>query len=291
MATDIERLRNETSLSQIASQYGVKLSKNGHEYDACCPFHSENTASFTIFRGNDGVERFHCFGCGERGDVVDFVQRIKGVDTREAIAILGGRPAGENVKPRQIGARDIYAGIEPYEPPEMPAGQRLRIYNPKRVGTEMEWGGFVPSRIHPYRRKDGRVFGYVLRHDLRDGGKETPMVMWVQLPSGEQCWCRFPFPKPRPLYGLERVAEARQVIVVEGEKCRDEMVERTGLTVVSWVGGTQGVKHTNWKPLAGKNVVMWPDHDPPGLETANEIGAILKDLNCTFRVLRVQGIG
>ncbi len=291
MATDIERLRNELSLAQLATQYGVKLSKNGNEFESCCPFHVENTPSFTIFRGQDGADRFHCFGCGARGDVVDFVQQIKGVNTRDAISILGGRSAGENVKPRHVEVKNVYDGITPFEPPPLEAGKRVRLYNPKRVGTEMEWGGFVPSLIHPYRRRDGRVFGYVLRHDLRDGGKETPMVMWVELQNGEQCWCRFPFPKPRPLYGLHRIANAKQVIVVEGEKCCDAMVERTGLAVVSWVGGTQGVKHTNWKPLAGKNVVMWPDNDVPGRETAGEIGAILKDLNCTYRVLRVQGIG
>ena len=76
------------------------------------PFHAEKTASFTIFIGDDHVQRFQCFGCGERGDVIDFVEKIKGVDKGEAIKILGGAPAGANIRPRQIAAPNVYDGIE-----------------------------------------------------------------------------------------------------------------------------------------------------------------------------------
>jgi hypothetical protein len=91
-----------------------------------------------------------------------------------------------------------------------------------------------------------------------------------------------------PLYGLDTLGDARQVIVVEGEKCRDALAGETGRTVLSWAGGTQGVKHTDWSPLAGRNVVIWPDADAPGLGTANEIAAILVDLGATVRVIDVM---
>lgn len=291
MASDVERIRRDVSLSGTAAQFGVKLERDGEEWVACCPFHQEDTPSFTIFKGKDHVERMHCFGCGAKGDVLDFVQGIKGVDIKEAIRILGGGTSDRpNVAPRQVEARDIYAGIEAGVPPrEIEPGERVRLYNPKRVGTDREWGSFIPSMIHAYRWEDGELFGYVLRHDLRDGDKETPMVMWVRLPNGDECWCRFPFPKPRPMYGLDGLGDARQVIVVEGEKCKDALAAATGRVVVSWAGGTQGVKHTDWSPLAGRNVVDWPDADAPGLATADEIGAILTAMEgTTYRVLDVM---
>jgi len=291
MSSDVERLRRDVSLPDTAASFGVKLEKDGREFLGCCPFHAEDTPSFTIFVGKDKVERFHCFGCGEHGDVMDFVQKIKGVGLREAISILGGGAAGPNVKPRQIEARDIYAGIEPIDPPEgavIEVGRRVKLYNPKRAGDATEWGGFAPSMVFPYRRADGSLFGYVLRHELGDGDKETPMVMAVRLPGGRECWSRFPFPKPRPLYGLDGIGDARQVIVVEGEKCRDALARETGRSVVSWAGGTQGVKHTDWTPLKGRNVVIWPDADAPGLGTANEIAAILVAIGCTVRVMDVM---
>ncbi|MGX1353341.1 putative P-loop ATPase [Bradyrhizobium elkanii] len=293
MSSDVERLRRDVSLPDTAASFGVKLEKDGDEFLACCPFHAEDTASFTIFVGKDKVQRFHCFGCGERGDVMDFVQRIKGVGLREAIEILGGGSSGPNVRPRQIEARDVYAGIEPIDPPDgavIEVGKRVKLYNPKRAGGSdgREWGGFAPSMVFPYRRADGSLFGYVLRHELGDGDKETPMVMAVRLPDGRECWSRFPFPKPRPLYGLDGIGDARQAIVVEGEKCRDALARETGRTVVSWAGGTQGVKHTDWSPLAGRNVVIWPDADAPGLATANEIAAALVGHGCTVRVMDVM---
>lgn len=300
MASDVERIRAEVSLSDTAARYGVNLQRDGDEWVACCPFHGEDTPSFTIFTGKDHVERFHCFGCGAKGDVLDFVRGIEGKTLPEAIEILGGkRAAGKPLAPRKVETRDVYAGIEPLMPDfhEIEPETRVKLYNPKRAGTDREWGSFVPSLIHPYRFADGSLFGYVLRHDLSDGGKETPMVMWVRLPNGDECWARFPFPKPRPLYGLADLGEARQVIVVEGEKCKDKLAAATGRVVVSWAGGTQGVKHTDWSPLRGRNVVMWGDADWPhpetglivGKQTADEIGAILTGLDCTYRALDVWG--
>lgn len=289
MSSDIDRIRRDVSLSDTAIQFGVNLKKNGHEFEACCPFHSENTPSFTVYTGKDGVERYHCFGCGEKGDVLDFVKAIKGVDTREAIKILGGTDTSRpNIAPRKVEVRDVYAGITPIEPDdEIERGKKIKLYNPKRAGTDREWGSMIPSMVFPYRFTDGNLLGYVLRNDFTDGGKETPMVMRVRLPDGKTVWSRFPFPKPRPLYGLAEIGDARQVIVVEGEKCRDALKKSTGRCVVSWAGGTQGVKHTDWTPLAGRNVVIWPDWDVPGFETANEIAALLSEIGARPRLLSV----
>ena len=286
MSSDVERLRRDVSLSATAESYGFRLERNGHEFQTCCPFHAENTPSFTIFMGQDGVQRFHCFGCGEKGDVLDFVQKIKGVALPEAVRILGGVDTTRaNARLQKRDAPDRYDGITPTDPPSqaLHAGRRVRLYNPKRKGQRSEWGTFAPAMVFPYRRTDGSLLGYVLRHDLPGGAKETPMVMFVRLPDGRQTWCRFPFPKPRPLYGLHELGDAREVYVVEGEKCRDRLHRATGLTVVSWAGGTQGVKHTDWSPLAGRKVTIWPDFDAPGMATATEIKTALTGLGADVR--------
>ncbi len=286
MAGDIDRLRQENPLHIVASDFGLRLEKDGQEFIACCPFHQEDTPSFTIFPGKDGVPRFHCFGCGERGDVLDFVQKIKGVDLKEAIRVLGGEVRKPNVQPRRIAEPvDIYAGIVPLAPAgEIKAGRRVKLWNPKRD----KFGTITPSMALPYRAADGSLIGYVLRHDLQDGGKETPMVMWCRLKDGTEEWCRYPFPKPRPLYGLDRLASGKQVIIAEGEKCADIGGAVTGRLFMSWAGGTYGIHHADWSPLAGRSVVIWPDADAPGLKTANEIAAILHGLGCTVKVMDVS---
>lgn len=286
MSSDIEQIRRNISLSETAQRFGVELTKDGDEFIACCPFHADDTPSFTIFTGKDHVQRMHCFGCGAKGDVLDFVQGIKNVGLAEAIRILGGAQAGPNIAPRRIEIRDVYSGIVPLDPAgEIISGHKVKLYNPKRAGTDREWGAFVPSMVFPYRREDGSLIGYVLRHELPDGRKETPMVMWVRLSDGKTCWCRFPFPKPRPLYGLDELGDARQVIVVEGEKCRDALFGATGRAAASWPGGTEGVKHADWSPLAGRNVIVWPDADKPGMGTASEIARILTDIGCNVRMM------
>lgn len=292
MLFDVEQLRLSTNLADLAATLGVRVEKDGEEFVGCCPFHREKDASFSIFRGDDGVQRFHCFGCGAHGDAIEFVQRIKDVGFREACDILGGKETRRpNVTPRaDVQVRDIYAGLIPEAPPAdlLRVGAKVKLYNPKRADTSMAWGTFVPSHVHPYRDASGDLIGYVLRRSLPDGGKETPMVMRVRGPGGGRAWSRYPFPKPRPLYGLHLLAEASQVIIVEGEKCADRGNSKTGRTFISWAGGTQGVKWADWTPLAGKDVIIWPDADAPGLTSRNEIASILAGLDCRVRVVDVS---
>lgn len=288
MGSEVDEIRKDYRVSDVAASFGVALDKNGDEFEANCPFHSEDTPSFTVFVGKDRAERYHCFGCGERGDVLDFVQKIKGCNLPEAVHILkGGSSDMPNIAPRpNAEARNVYAGIVPIATDEeIKVGERLRLYNPKRAGHEWEWGNFTPSMVHRYA--PGM---YVLRRDMRDGGKETPMVCRVRLPSGEECWSRFPFPKPRPLYGLDKLRDG-QVIIVEGEKCVDKLRAATGRNVISWAGGTQGAKYADWSPLAGRDVILWPDADEPGRATMQSIGFELRSLVERIRVIDVfQGM-
>ena len=83
---DLEAIRRENPLPDVVAGAGVDLKRAGREWKACCPFHNENTPSFTIF---DGGRRAYCFGCGWSGDVLDFVQELHGVGLREAAEMLG----------------------------------------------------------------------------------------------------------------------------------------------------------------------------------------------------------
>ncbi|HWW64954.1 MAG TPA: CHC2 zinc finger domain-containing protein [Sphingomonadaceae bacterium] len=82
---DLHAIRAANPLPSIVGAT-VKLQRAGREYKACCPFHPDRSPSFTIFA--DG-ERFHCFGCGASGDVLDFVQRAYAVRLPEAARMLG----------------------------------------------------------------------------------------------------------------------------------------------------------------------------------------------------------
>ena len=61
----------------------VTLEKSGVNFKGLCPFHMEDTPSFFVSK-----ERFKCFGCGESGDVIDFVQKYYNIDFLQAIKQL-----------------------------------------------------------------------------------------------------------------------------------------------------------------------------------------------------------
>jgi DNA primase len=67
----------------------VALKRRGRDWLGLCPFHGEKTPSFTVYQGG-GAGRFHCFGCGRHGSVIDYVQEALGCSTRDAIHALGG---------------------------------------------------------------------------------------------------------------------------------------------------------------------------------------------------------
>ena len=64
----------------------MNLRRAGKEYVGLCPFHSVKTPSFTV---NEEKGLYHCFGCGEGGDVITFIQKIEGVDFKTAKNRLG----------------------------------------------------------------------------------------------------------------------------------------------------------------------------------------------------------
>ena len=80
----VTELKSRCSFTQIASKY-LELTKKGRTYWARCPFHYEKTPSFSI----DEFEGFyHCFGCGESGDLITFVKKMEGLDFMEAVEFL-----------------------------------------------------------------------------------------------------------------------------------------------------------------------------------------------------------
>jgi len=90
------------SIIEVVEGYGVSLRRSGKEYIALCPLHSEKTPSFYL---NEDKGLFHCWGCGEGGDVFDFVMQIEGVDFKEALAHLGLASTPRRLKPMKFPER------------------------------------------------------------------------------------------------------------------------------------------------------------------------------------------
>lgn len=80
----LQEIKIRNDIEDVISRY-VSLKNSGSNLTACCPFHSEKTPSFTIFRA---TKSFYCFGCGAGGDVITFMMKIENIDYITAITKL-----------------------------------------------------------------------------------------------------------------------------------------------------------------------------------------------------------
>jgi DNA primase len=84
---NIEEIKSRLSILEIVSSY-IKVEKSGSQYKARCPFHNERTPSFYVSPTRNS---FHCFGCGEGGDIFKFVGKIENMDFKESLHVLAER--------------------------------------------------------------------------------------------------------------------------------------------------------------------------------------------------------
>jgi putative DNA primase/helicase len=82
-------------------------------------------------------------------------------------------------------------------------------------------------------------------------------------------------PEPRPLYNQPGMAAASTVILVEGEKCAQALIDLGLCATTAMHGANAPIDKTDWSPLAGKTVLIWPDKDKPGWEYADRASQAL----------------
>ena len=75
-------------------------------------------------------------------------------------------------------------------------------------------------------------------------------------------------PEPRPLYNQPALLAQSLVVLVEGEKCAQALIDAGIVATTAMHGANAPVDKTDWSPLSGKAVLIWPDRDKPGWEYA-----------------------
>ena len=146
-AEAIQHIRERASLVEVVSDV-VTLRKRGRTVVGLCPFHSEKTPSFTV-----SEERgfYHCFGCGEHGDVFGFVMKTQSVAFPEAIRAVAhrfGLPVPEGSDSERRGGDPLLAVNAAAttfftQALAAPGGARARTYLAERgVGDE------IAARFH-----------------------------------------------------------------------------------------------------------------------------------------------
>ncbi len=270
--------------------------RNGHEYRALNPTRSDDRiGSFSINLNT--------------GEWADFATDDRGRDPVSLYAYLftrneQGRAAKELAE--ELGIGEVWQGQPGHGSLWIPVVP-VPLMLPEPPKAHLRRGR--PEAIWTYRDERGAILGYVCRFKNSGGGKEILPLTWCRNSITDQCeWRWMAQPRPRPLYGLDRLASRPDavVLVVEGEKCADVGQEQLpDFAVVTWPGGARAVEKADWSPLKGRRVIVWPDCDAqqdkggklmpeakqPGVLAAEKIAHRLKGMGCEASIVKIPGPG
>jgi putative DNA primase/helicase len=260
MSFEISQLKARTDIVEVVGRR-VSLAKRGQEWVGICPFHNDTKASLQV---NEKKQVFACFACGKSGDVLDFLTEM-GATFPEAVAELSGEALNTHT-PEKVHI-DRKKPVQWQRATPVPTPGQIVHY---RYGA--------PSRVWEYRTADGQLDGLICRFDTPEGKQIVPYTFRTDGTRREWRWQGFDV--PRPLYQLDRIAgnPAATVLIVEGEKAADAAQSLLPHVVATcWQGGARAVHNTDWGPLAGRKVVIWPDNDAPGVMAMLDVWAAIRE--------------
>jgi len=265
----LEDLRERVAVSEVVRRHGVMLRKSGANYEALSPFRDERTPSFKV---DDRKRHWTDYGSGENGDVFAFEQKVTGCSFTEAVervAALAGIPVPGRPKRNGNGNGNGHAAPPPAEAPA-----------PRAEGVRKI------AAVYDYQDADGGLIYQVVRFDPKDFRQRRPD------PDREGRWI---WNLDGLTHGLYRFAELREemaqdppdrriVFLCEGEKDCDTLHD-WGLVATTNSGGAKHWCEHHAAELADADVVLVLDNDKPGIERRDIIGASLRGIARSCRVL------
>jgi DNA primase len=135
---DVVLVKERADIAEIIGDHVTLRNAGGGNLKGLCPFHDEKSPSFSV---RPSVGSFHCFGCGEGGDVISFVMRVDHLSFSEAVERLAGR-AGVQLRYEEGGPT-----------PNRQAGQRSRLIEAHNAAAE-----FYAEQLQTPAAAPGRQF-------------------------------------------------------------------------------------------------------------------------------------
>lgn len=195
----------------------------------------------------------------------------------DLISLYAALNATDQVKALQAVAELV--GSNPPARVEKKTTEKASEYPPSPIPPDAPPVPGNPAAVYRY----GTAF-VVARYETSDGKDFRPYT-WR---NGR--WHAKAYPAPRPIYNAALIGAEPDapVLIVEGEKCADAAAGvLRGHIVVTWAGGAQAVDKSDWRPLAGRNVTIWPDADAPGKKAAINLAEILVPLKASVRIMDI----
>ena len=261
---------------------------SGHGWLMHCPAHDDRRRSLSVSEGDDGRVLVKCHaGCSALAVTKAVGKTLSALMPHRMPIGQRRRPAMRNPSPAS-------------DPQPCPDGS-LCTSNRRVYKTHAHaWAAVTRNRPQPdqfweYYDRAGELVGLVLRWNVAGGGKDIRPLARLSATHGGPGWIIGAMPPPRPLYGLRDLLAGpnalSRVYVVEGEKAADAG-RRVGLLTVTSAGGASAAQQTDWSPLAGRDIVLLPDHDDPGRKYVQSVLSHLVRLTPlpTVRLVRLPAL-
>ncbi len=263
--------------------------KAGAGWCCRCPAHDDRNPSLSIHVGDDGRALVNCHA----GCTVDAVCGAIGLRTADLFEQDPSRSNGLAPKPRRRGDGDTNAA----KPAR--SGDCVTVANDTTGGrtfpTARDAVSQLERRLGPrsmtwtYHNAAGEPMGLVVRWNTPTGKDVRPVSQKLD-GSG---WCIGGMPTPRPLYDLPDLLAtpaAARVFIVEGEKPA-EAARAVGLVATTSPHGSKSASKADWSPVAGREVVILPDHDDAGERYADDVARLATAAGAkSVRVVRLVAL-
>ncbi len=255
------------------------VTPEGDGWRAICPAHDDGKPSLRVTEGGDGRALLHC----RAGCPTPAVVAAVGL-TMADLMPDDGRPARGRAAPPPARKAPAPRATEREARKPRKAARSYRDADAARAAAERSVGR-PADHAWPYLDAASEPVGLVLRWDAHGENDKTLRPLRAD-PDGWRCQAP---DAPRPLLYLpELLADpVAEVYVVEGEATADA-VRSLGLPATTNAGGASAWRLTDWAPLAGRDVVLLPDHDDAGNTYAENVAAHLLALTPPARVRVVR---
>ncbi len=235
-------------------------------------------ASLSIALTGSSAGLWHDHATGEGGDLISLYMACMGYEGGSNFMLAVKEIASEFLGDQIPVARSSW---------QRSATQRIdekkQKLGDKPRADMLELG--APVATWKYYDTRGNVIASVVRYEP-DGTPEskTYRPYCFRTVEGRTKWV-MGAPELRPLYRLPEISLASTVVLVEGEKCAAALASVGIEATTAMQGAKAPIEKTDWSPLHGKTVVIWPDKDGPGEAYAQSVAARLSAIGCSVQIV------
>ncbi len=278
-ATTASRPEGWCGMSDPVQRILTALRDHGHEprkagagWTCNCPAHDDRAPSLSIREGDDGRALVHCHA----GCTVDAVCDALALRPSDLFARDPSGRNGHAPKSRRRGDGDettrkpARGGDSVTVASDATDGRTFRTA--REAVAELERRHGPRSTYWTYHNAAGEPVGLAVRWNTPTGKEMRP----VSRKADGSRWYIGGMPTPRPLYALPEVLATPpggRVWVCEGEKAADA-ARAIGLLATTSPHGAKSAAKADWSPLAGREVVILPDHDDAGEAYADDVARL-----------------